>query len=84
MVIKIDMTHPFCVRCHINIHLDVKQIVRKFFLTLWLAPLHIMIENEFDFHKINDNFFVHHEIGDKKNLVATRLAVENFQSLILW
>jgi hypothetical protein len=57
MVIKIEVTHPFCVRYHINICLDVKQNVRMFFLTLGLAPLHIMIENGFDCHKINDFFF---------------------------
>ncbi len=44
--------HPFCVKCHIDIHFDVNQNVRKFFLALWLAPLHIMIENGFDFHII--------------------------------
>jgi hypothetical protein len=54
MVIRIDMMHPFCVRYHIDICLDVKQNVRIFFLTLELIPLHIMIENGFDCHKINE------------------------------
>jgi hypothetical protein len=58
MVIRINMMHPFCVRYHINIHLDVKQNVRNFFLKLGLAPLHIMIENGFDYHKINEKKFL--------------------------
>ncbi len=78
MVIRIDVMHPFCVKYHINIPLDVKQNVRNFFLTLGLAPLHIMIENGFDCHKINEFcFLITMKLG-KKYLVATRLAVENF------
>jgi hypothetical protein len=79
MVIRIDVTHPFCVKCHIDIHLDVEQNARNVFLTLGLPPLHIIIENGFNCHKINDKkFLVTMRLGTQKNLVATRLVVENF------
>jgi hypothetical protein len=65
MIIRIDVMHPFSIRYHIDICLDVKQNVRNVFLTFGLAPLHIMIENGFDCHKINEFFFFdHHEIGE--------------------
>ncbi len=78
MIIRIDVMHPFSIRYHIDICLDVKQNVRNVFLTFGLAPLHIMIENGFDCHKMNEKkFLITMKLG-KKNLVATRLAVENF------
>jgi hypothetical protein len=77
MIIRIDVTHPFSIRYHIDICLDVKQNVRNVFLTFGLAPLHIMIENGYC-HKINEKkFLITMKLG-KFFLVATRLAVENF------
>jgi len=58
MIIRIDVMHPFSIRYHIDICLDVKQNVRNVFLTFGLAPLHIMIENGFDHHKINEKKFL--------------------------
>ncbi len=78
MIIRIDVMHPFNIRYHIDICLDVKQNVRNVFLTFGLAPLNIMIENGFDCHKIDEFFFLITMKLGKKNLVATRLAVENF------
>jgi hypothetical protein len=78
MIIRIDVMHPFSIRYHIDICLDVKQNVRNVFLTFGLAPLHIMIENGFHRHKINEKKFLITMKSGKKNLVATRLAVENF------
>jgi len=61
-----------------DIRLDVKQNVIFFFLTLGLTLLHIMIESGFDCHKTNGKKFLITMKLEKKNLVATRLAVENF------
>lgn len=66
MVIRIDVMHPFCVKCHINIRLDVKQNAKKislhfcyFLYPSWLKMDSIAI-------KLMTNFFDHHEIKDKK------------------
>ncbi len=78
MIIRFDVMHPFSIRYHIDICLDVKQNVRNVLLTFGLVPLHIMIENGFDCHKINEKKFLITMKWGKKNLVATRLVAENF------
>jgi hypothetical protein len=57
-VIKIDVTWPFCVGCHINIYLDasftsIKIDGRKNFITFGLPPLHMVTRNEFGHHRIS-------------------------------
>ncbi len=64
-LIKIDMTQPFCVEHHINVHPNalvvfVRTNIRNFFLTLIFASSkHSNIENEQSFVFFKHPFFYH-------------------------
>jgi hypothetical protein len=58
-VIKMDVTHPFYVKCHINVHLDssflfIRTNVKNNSFSLGLPFGHMTIENRFHCHINND------------------------------
>jgi hypothetical protein len=62
MVIKTNLTWPFCIRRHINIHLDtsiafVRTNTQKKLVTHELSLLCMATKNEFDCHKIGARNF---------------------------
>jgi hypothetical protein len=91
-VIKTDVTWPFSVEHHIDIHLDasiafVKIDIRKKFITPKLPPLCMVTKNEYNHHMISNeifNFLVT-KLGNWKVLITNFwlpwLAIENFQSV---
>jgi hypothetical protein len=89
-VIKINVTWPFCVEHHIDIHPNasiafVKIDIGKKFITSKLPPLCMVIENECNHQRIGNGIFNFPvtKLGNWKvsitNFWSTWLAIENFQ-----
>jgi hypothetical protein len=58
-VIKIDVMWPFCVKHHINVHLDmlvvfIKNNAQKKLITHQLPLLCVVAKNKFGHHRIGD------------------------------
>jgi hypothetical protein len=79
VVVKIDVTWPFCVGHHVNIHLDVTIIsvtfnkvdVWKIFTTPRLFRYVWQLKMDSIATKLaNENEFCHHRIGDLKFSLA--------------
>ncbi len=71
---KTNVTHPFCVECHVSVCPDmsiafVRMAARIFFLAFELPPLHMTVKNESGCHKINNGKF----------LVTIGLATKSFR-----
>jgi hypothetical protein len=85
-VIKTDMTCPFYVRHHVNVHPNafitfVKMDTRKSLIILGLPPLQLATKNKFWLPILwQPKNFGHQACDDQKIFVATRLAIENFSS----
>jgi hypothetical protein len=68
-VVKIDVTCPFCIKCHVSIHsntsiMSVKTKTRKSLVTFKLPPLQLVTKNGFWSPILRQlKIFGHHRIG---------------------